>query len=161
MIPACHAGDPGSIPGEIVALYVHTVHLLTITMQTAFDTIIDAYDYEDCKEIVNHGCKSGVCSQHIYYGDTIGFFTKYPDEITAFIRDSLGVEVINEIFNKNDGNLDLYMNDLTWIFIELVAMQVVDDYEDAVSDLDNEMVDLITDGYNPSRSMTESRYAQV
>ena len=152
MIPACHAGDPGSIPGEIVALYVHTVHLLTITMQSAFDTIIDTYDYETCKEIVNHGCRSGVCSQHIYYGDTIEFFTKYPDEITAFIRDSLGVEVIKEIFNKNDGELDLYMNDLTWTFIELVAMQVVDDYEDAIPDLD---------GFNPSRSMTESRYAQV
>ena len=152
MIPACHAGDPGSIPGEIVALYVHTVHLFTITMQTAFDTIIDAYDYEDCKEIVNHGCKSGVCSQHIYYGDTIGFFTKYPDEITGYIRDHLGVEVIKEIFNKNDGNLDLYMNDLTWTFIELVAALVVSDYEDAIPDLD---------GFNPSRSMTESRYAQV
>ena len=152
MIPACHAGDPGSIPGEIVALYVHTVHLLTIIMQTAFDTIIDTYDYEQCKEIVNHGCRSGVCSQHIYHGDTIGFFEKYPDEITGYIRDNLGVEVIKEIFAENDGNLDLYMNDLTWTFIELVAALVVSDYEDAVPDLD---------GYNPSRSMNESRYAQV
>jgi len=114
---------------------VHTVHLLIIIMQTAFDTIIDTYDYEQCKEIVNHGCESGVCSQHIYYGDTIGFFTKYPDEITGYIRDNLGVEVIKQIFNKNDGDLDLYMNDLTWTFIELVAMTVVADYEDAVSDL--------------------------
>ena len=28
------------------------------------------------------------------------------------------------------------MNDLTWTFIELVAMQIVDDYEDAVPDLE-------------------------
>ena len=27
------------------------------------------------------------------------------------------------------------MNDLTWMFIELVAMSVVDDMEDAVTDL--------------------------
>ena len=104
-------------------------------MQTAFDTIIDTYDYETCKEIVLNGCRSGVCSQHIYYGDTIEFFTKYPDEITSHIKDVLGVEALKDIFDKNDGNLDLYMNDLTWTFIELVAMQVVDDYEDAVSDL--------------------------
>ena len=104
-------------------------------MQSAFDTIIDTYDYETCKEIVNHGCRSGVCSQHIYYGDTIEFFTKYPDEITGFIRDCLGTEVIKEIFAENDGNLDQYMNDLTWTFIELVAMTVVDDYEDAIYDL--------------------------
>ena len=135
MIPACHAGDPGSIPGEIVALYVHTVHLLIITMQTAFDTIINTYDYEDCKEIARHGCGSGVCSQHIYYGDTIGFFEKYPHEITKYIKDILGVEVFSELLTKNDGDLDLWMNDMTWTFIELVAQQVVDDYEDAVSDL--------------------------
>ena len=105
-------------------------------MQSAIDNIKATYDYETCKEIVDHGCQSGVCSEHIYYGDTIEFFTKYPDEITGFIRDCLGVEVIKDIFDENDGNLDLYMNDLTWTFIELVAMQIVDDYEDAVPDLE-------------------------
>ena len=139
---------------------MQTVHLSTITMQSAFDTIIDTYDYETCKEIVNHGCRSGVCSQHIYYGDTIGFFEKYPDEITGFIRDCLGTEVIKENFAENNGNLDLHMNDMTWMFIELVAMQVVDDYEDAVSDLTDEYY-YYEPGMNPSRSMTESRYAQV
>ena len=126
----CHGSNAGSTPARIVALYVHTVHLLTITMQTAFDTIIDTFDYEQCKEIVNHGCRSGVCSQHIYYGDTIEFFTKYPDEITSYIKDVLGVEVLKELFNQNDGDLDMYMNDMTWCFIELVAMQVVDGVEE-------------------------------
>ena len=134
------------------------VHLPIITMQSAFDTIIDAYDYETCKEIVNHGCQSGVCTQHIYYGDTIKFFTKHPDEITEYIKDILGIEALKDIFDKNDGNLDMYMNDLTWTFIELVAMQVVDDYEDAVTDLE-EVAEY--HGYNPRRSMTMSRYANV
>ncbi len=135
MILACHARYAGSIPAGIVALYVHIVHLLIITMQSAFDTIIDTYDYETCKEIVNHGCQSGVCTKHIYYGDTIKFFTKYPDEITEYIKDVLGVEALKDIFDKNDADVDMYMNDLTWTFIELVAMHVVDDYEDAVPDL--------------------------
>ena len=135
-------------------------------MQSAFDTIIDTYDYETCKEIVNHGCQSGVCSQHIYYGDTIKFFTKHPDEITEFIKDILGIEALKDIFDKNEGNLDMYMNDLTWVFIELVAMQVVDDYEDGITDLEDVaasplLTSTLSNGYNPSRSMTESRYAQV
>ena len=139
-------------------------------MQSAFDTIIDTYDYETCKEIVNHGCQSGVCTQHIYYGDTIEFFTKHAEEITEFIKDTLGVEALKDVFDKNDGDLDMYMNDLTWTFIELVAMHVVDDYEDAVTDLKDVADDYYyyepwmepsKDGINPARSMTDSRYAQV
>ena len=99
-------------------------------MQSAIDNIKATYDYETCKEIVDHGCQSGVCSQHVYYGDTIKFFTKYPDEITGYIKDVLGVEVLKELFNQNDGDLDMYMNDMTWCFIELVAMQVVDGVEE-------------------------------
>ena len=136
-------------------------------MQSAFDTIINDYDYETCKEIVNHGCQSGVCTKHIYYVDTIEFFTKHPEEITEFIKDALGVEALKDVFNKHDGNLDMYMNELTWTFIELVAMHVVDDYEDAVSDLGDgdsyyePWMEPSRDGINPARSMTESRYAQV
>jgi hypothetical protein len=99
-----------------------------------------------------------VCTQHIYYGDTIKFFETYPDEITSYIKDVLGVEALKDVFDKNDGDLNMYMNDLTWTFIELVAMHVVDDYEDAVTDLE-EVAEY--HGYNPKRSMTESRYAQV
>ena len=142
-------------------------------MQTAFDTIIDTYDYETCKEIVNNGCQSGVCSQHIYYGDTIKFFDTHEDEITEFIKDAVGTQVLSDTLYHNDGNLDHYKNDLTWMFIELVAMHVVDDYEDAVSDLDDEPIKLYANytteevkvlqanGFNPVRSMTDSRYAQV
>ena len=96
----------------------------------AIQTIKATYDYDQCKEIVDHGCQSGVCSQHIYYGDTIKFFTKYPDEITGYIKDVLGVEVLSDTLKENDGDLDMWMNDLTWTFIELVAMQVVDDVEE-------------------------------
>ena len=122
----------------------------------AIQTIKATYDYDQCKEIVDHGCQSGVCSQHIYYGDTIEFFTKYPDEITSYIKDTLGVEALKELFDLNDGDLDMYMNDMTWTFIELVAMLVVDEKEE--QELND---DRIIEGYNPSRSMTETRYAQV
>ena len=127
-------------------------------MQSAFDTIINTYDYETCKEIANHGCESGVCSEHIYYADTVKFFEKHAEEITGYIKDTLGVELMKDLFGKSEGDFTYYMNDMTWCFIELVAQHVVDDYEDAVTDLEEVAV---SNGYNPKRSMTESRYAQV
>ena len=99
-------------------------------MLNAIDNIKATYDYETCKEIVDHGCQSGVCSQHIYYGDTIKFFDTYADEVTEYIKDVLGVEVLSETLQANDGDLDMYKNDLTWTFIDLVAMEVVDDVEE-------------------------------
>ena len=125
-------------------------------MQSAIDNIKATYDYETCKEIVDHGCQSGVCSEHIYYGDTIEFFDSYADEVTNYIKDVLGVEVLSDTLKENDGDLDGWKNDLTWTFIELVAMEVVDAKEE--QELND---DRIIEGDNPSRSMTESRYAQV
>ena len=145
----------GSNPIWIVALYVQTVHLLTNTMQTAFDVIKDTYDYETCKEIVDHGCQSGVCSQHIYHADTIGFFTEHAEEVTGTLVDDLGVDFLKEVFNRHDGDLDLYMNDLTWAFIELVAMQKVDEvFEQEIED-----ERIVASYYNPPASLTDNRYA--
>ena len=143
-------------------------------MQSAIDNIKSTYDYETCKEIVDHGCQSGVCSQHIYYGDTIKFFDTYEDEVTDYIKDCLGVEALSEILEANDGSLDLYKNDMTWTFIEFVAMEVVDAKEEQeINDdkvIGNYMKEEISNygytssdlnGYNPAGSMTDSRYAQV
>ena len=109
---------------------MQTVHLLTNTMQTAFDVIKDTYDYETCKEIVDHGCQSGVCSQHIYYADTIKFFDNYEDEIIEYIADSVVGDMNERLWNDNPCNITGYKNDTVWAFIELVAMRVVDEYED-------------------------------
>ena len=99
-------------------------------MLNAIDNIKATYDYETCKEIADHGCQSGVCHEHIYYGDTIKFFDTYTDEITEYIIDVVGVDHLSDTLKKNTGNLDMYKNDLTWTFIELVAMQVVDEVEE-------------------------------
>jgi hypothetical protein len=130
-------------------------------MLNAIDNIKATYDYEQCKEIVDHGCQSGVCSQHIYYGDTIKFFDTYADEVTNYIKDALGVEVLSDTLKENDGDLDAWKNDLTWTFIELVAMRVVDAKEEQERSDDATIEEYIMFGGNPSRSMTDSRYAQV
>ena len=124
-------------------------------MSNAIDEIRSIYSYEDAKEIVNHGCQSGVCFKHIYYGDTVGFFEKYPDEITRYIINNVGIECITESFTRNNGNWNYHFNDLTWMFIELVSGEIVDEFESTTCE------ELSYDSYNPARSMTEARYAQV
>ena len=132
------------------------VHLLIIIMLNAIDNIKSTYDIETLKEIVEHGCQSGVCSQHIYYGDTIKFFDTYEDEIVEYISDIVGEDELVNIFKNANCDLGVYKNDMVWNFIEFVAGQVVDEYEaQELSD------DLTIEGYNPAGSMNMSRYAHV
>jgi len=98
----------------------------SIDLRSAYDVIKDTYDYETCKEIVEHGCVSGVAHDHIYYKDTLSFFDKYEDEMIDYIGDTLGSEANEDIWTQNSCNIQGYKNDVTWSFIELVAMSIVD-----------------------------------
>ena len=100
---------------------------------TAYQIIKDTYDYDTCKEIVSHGCKSGVCSEHIYYADTISFFDKYEAEILDLIHIRYGSDTLVEIFKQHDACYDAYRNDCCWLFIENVA-------EDVIHSLENEQL---------------------
>ena len=132
-------------------------------MTNAFDTILNTYDLETCKEIVNHGCQSGVCSKHIYYADTIKFFDTYEDEIIDYIGDSFGSEMNEQLWRDNSCNIDGYKNDTVWTFIELVAMQRVDDAEEQERSDEETIGNYLNDlsGYNPAGSMSMSRYANI
>ena len=96
----------------------------------AFMEIANTYDTETMQEIVNHGCQSGVCSQHIYYADTIAFFDTYEDEITEDIINIYGTDFLANIFRANDCVLDMYKNDVVWCFIENVASIVLTTLEE-------------------------------
>ena len=96
-------------------------------MTNAVKEIMATYDKDQLKEIADHGCQSGVCSQHIYYGDTIKFFDKYAEEVTDHFNDNYGTEFLVDLFAKNNADLDFYKNDVTWAFIESVAFQVTED----------------------------------
>ena len=98
-------------------------------MTSANSEIRATYDYEDAKDIVNHGCQSGVCFKHIYYDNTIGLFNKYPDEITSYLVDNFGTDFLVNIFTDNNCILDHYINDVVWCYIECIASQIVGEYE--------------------------------
>jgi len=96
----------------------------------AFETIKETYDIETLREIEEYGCSSGVAHDHIYYSDTLTFFDHFEDEILEYIADMLGGEFNEELWTNNPCNLVGYKNDTVWCFIELVASQIVAEYED-------------------------------
>ena len=113
---------------------VATKHLLKDAMN-ATNELKEIYSLEDFKEIANHGCESGVCRQHIYYGDTIKYYDKYENEIMDELVLNYGTEFLVELFKDADACLDIYKNKVTWAFIELTAIDAVDDarYEYAMT----------------------------
>ncbi len=116
---------------------------------TAFESIRETYDLETLREIVEHGCVSGVAHNHIYYSDTLTFFDHFEDEIIEYIADTLGGEFNEELWNNNPCNITGYKNDTTWCYVELVASQLVDEYEDTtcqeLSELDEEVYPNLTE----------------
>ena len=146
--------------------------------------LLSTYDTETLSEVVNHGCKSGVCSEHIYYADTIAFFDKYEGEILDLIHVRYGVDELVSIFKRSEACYDMYRNECTWLFIENVAtdviidneesqfaedqlieeyMQPVDNYVDSLfsGELQQSAEDLMNlSVYNPPNSMTLHRYSQ-
>ena len=128
-------------------------------MTDAITVIKDTYSYEDAKTIVSHGCQSGVCFKHIYYGDTIEFFNKYPDQITRYLVDNLSIEFLKNTLEENDGDLDGYLNDLTWAFIEQVCFDIIEEYESTTQEELNYSDELQYTMFG--RTLNDQRYAQV
>jgi hypothetical protein len=101
----------------------------------AAKAIKDMYSLEDLKEIADHGCQSGVCSQHIYYGDTVRFYETFEDNILDELTLNYGTEFLIDLFKDADADLTFYKNAVCWAYIEMVAMEAVADsqYEYAMS----------------------------
>ena len=129
--------------------------------KTAFDSIKETYDIETLRDIRDYGCVSGVAHDHIYYRDTIKFYDSYQDEIVEYIEDTVGTEVLTDIFTKNDASLDHYKNDVVWCYIELVASLLVDQYEDTTcEELSDGDVHDITNAIGMN-SLSENTYEAV
>ena len=93
----------------------------------ATEKILSVYDIEELKEIADHGCQSGVCSQHIYYGHTVQFYDTFETDILDELTLNYGTEFLVDLFRDADADLTIYKNSVTWAFIELVAFEAVED----------------------------------
>jgi len=113
--------------------------------QSPFDVIKNQYTIDELNDIVEHGCASGCAHQHIYYSDTNSFFDQHDYEIVSYIRDAIGSEFVTETFDNNEGNLTGYKNDIVWTFIELYAMELIDNIDNEELEDDEEIVDTYQD----------------
>ena len=93
----------------------------------AVKAVKEIYDNDDLKEIASHGCESGVCFQHIYYGDTTKFYDNNEDEVLDYLTDSYCTDFLVDLFRDADAELTFYKNAVTWSFIEAVANEVVEE----------------------------------
>ena len=96
----------------------------------AIKAVKEMYNIEDFKEIADHGCQSGVCTQHIYYGHTVQFYETYETDIIPYLIDQYDVEFLVDLFKESllGGDLTIYKNNVCWAFIESVAMDAVEDH---------------------------------
>ena len=93
----------------------------------AKEKVLSIYNIEELQEIADHGCQSGVCFKHIYYGDTVKFYEAFEDNILDTLTDAYDTEFLVDLFKDADASLTLYKNSVTWAFIEMVAFDAVDE----------------------------------
>ena len=93
----------------------------------AAKAVKDIYSLEDLKEIADHGCQSGVCHKHIYYGDTIQFYETFETNILDELVLNYGYDLLNDLFKDANADLTIYKNNVVWAFIELVAVEAIED----------------------------------
>ena len=113
--------------------------------KSPFQVIKNVYTIDELNDIVEHGCASGCAHQHIYYSDNVSFYDNYSDDIVEYITDAIGSEFLTETFDNNEGNLTGYKNDIVWTFIELYAMELIDNIDNEEIEDDQLFVDTYQD----------------
>ena len=98
-------------------------------MDEMIKALKEAYDLQTCKEIILHGCVSGVCHNHIYYSQTSSFYDMYEAEVLSIVMDNMGDNYPACLFVENDYDLVGYKNAMVWIAIESFAYDVVNTHQ--------------------------------
>ena len=125
--------------------------------KTAFDTIKDQYDIDTLREIMTHGCSSGIATNHIYYSETVSFFDEYEVEIIEHVSENLGEDYLVDVFKNSNADITSYKNDICWCFVELVAMQLVDEFESTTQE---ELSDLDDNVYDELKALSETEWGK-
>ena len=95
----------------------------------AIEKLKSEYTLEEFKESADHGCQSGVCTKHIYYGDTIQFYDTFETNILDELVLNYGYDLLNDLFKDANADLTVYKNSVVWAFIEMVAFEAVEEYD--------------------------------
>ena len=88
------------------------------------------------KDVLNHGCQSGICSGLIYYKDTNNFYDKFEGEIWDIVN-NISEEMEESTFqmidglngSKNVGSNEQFKNLLAWFAYEETCRKIADKLE--------------------------------
>lgn len=89
------------------------------------------------KDVLQHGCQSGIVGELIYYNDTVQFYNKYKNEINKLLKstlDDIGLSSPSELFGDKWEQEDIFAEDtynqnlLAWF-----------GFEESVRLIDNEL----------------------
>lgn len=91
-------------------------------MEILVDMQYEGYELEEViKDVLNHGCASGIVGALTYYSQTRKFFIDNMDEI---------FDLYNEYIQEFGGiGFDLDFNSLAWFSFEEVTRQIADEME--------------------------------
>lgn len=110
-------------------------------MTTIKDYLLENYEMQTIKEITQHGCISGICSDLIYYNDTCKFHDKHEQEIwdlldqNAQASDCSIIQLIEQFKGQKDvGSMTQFKNLLTWYAVEEIAYQIIEESENNSND---------------------------
>lgn len=96
------------------------------------------YQESFIKEVLEHGCQSGIVGSLIYYNDTEAFYKKYKKEIHTLLREQMsdfGYKSPAEMFGKKWDEEDFSieetqnMNLLTWYAFEETCRMIANRLE--------------------------------
>ena len=77
---------------------------IILSRQSDYNSITDYM-----REILDHGCSSGIVGELIYYNDTLAFYTKYKNDINIMLQETMeemGSYSLKDIFGKNFDDSD-------------------------------------------------------
>ena len=109
----------------------------TELMKAVVDDILNQdkdYQQDYIKDVLEHGCQSGVVSSLIYYNDTADFYNKYSDDIYNLLyadMQDFGYQSIPEMIASLNGAKDVgsdeqYKNLLAWYGYERTMQDIHD-----------------------------------
>lgn len=89
-------------------------------MKTAQEEILQTYDRLQLRDISEYGCATGCASAHIYYSQTLPFFSEHEEEIQDDLMSRYGDEFLT-LFARDVQDIATMQNNMVWDYIESVA----------------------------------------
>lgn len=104
------------------------------------NVILDQGDTDDMvtymKDVLNHGCQSGIVGELIYYNDTLAFYKKYRPEIHSLLKNTLSdfgyrspAELFGNKWDEEDFSIEETQNRnlLAWFAFEETVRNIADE----------------------------------